>query len=75
VVRPWSRPRASIKPALGVMVAVVLLLIAAAAFGIYSLFFFARSQPFQSIKITKISGTHNARIGAMSPDGTTWPTC
>ena len=31
--------------------------------------FFARSQPFQSIKITKISGTHNARIGAMSPDG------
>ena len=57
------------KAGVGVMVAVVLLLIAAAAFGIYSLFFFARSQPFQSIKITKISGTHNARIGAMSPDG------
>src|SRR5580693_748070 len=57
------------KGSVGVMVAVVLLLIAAAAFGIYSLFFFARSQPFQSIKITKISGTHNARIGAMSPDG------
>src|SRR5258708_37853913 len=57
------------KAGVGVMVAVVLLLIAAAAFGIYSLFFFARNQPFQSIKITKISGTHNARIGAMSPDG------
>src|SRR6204780_4941133 len=57
------------KIGVGVMVAVVLLLIAAAAFGIYSLFFFARSQPFQSIKITKISGTHNARLGAMSPDG------
>jgi serine/threonine protein kinase len=57
------------KAGVGVMVAVVLLLIAAAAFGIYSLFFFARSQPFQSIKITKISRTHNARIGAMSPDG------
>src|SRR6202046_556554 len=57
------------KAGVGVMVAVVLLLIAAAAFGIYSLFFFARSQPFQSIKITKISGTHNARIGTMSPDG------
>src|SRR5205814_1219997 len=56
------------KAGVGVMVAVVLLLIAAAAFGIYS-FFFARSEPFQSIKITKISGTHNARIGAMSPDG------
>ncbi|HTF44777.1 MAG TPA: hypothetical protein VK641_12795, partial [Terriglobales bacterium] len=57
------------KAGVGVVVAVVLLLIAAAAFGIYSLFFFARSQPFQSIKITKISGTHNARIGTMSPDG------
>src|ERR1700688_3420729 len=56
------------KAGVGVMVAVVLLLIGAAAFGIYSLFF-ARSQLFQSIKITKISGTHNARIGAMSPDG------
>jgi serine/threonine protein kinase len=57
------------KAGVGVMVAVVVLLIAAAAFGVYSLFFSARSQPFQSIKITKISGTHNARIGAMSPDG------
>ena len=57
------------KAGVGVMVAVALLLIAAAAFGIYSLFLLARSQPFQSIKITKISGTHNARIGAMSPDG------
>jgi eukaryotic-like serine/threonine-protein kinase len=57
------------KAGVGVMVALVALLIAAASFGIYSLFFIARSQPFQSIKITKISGTHNARIGAMSPDG------
>lgn len=57
------------KAGVGVMVAVVLLLIAAAAFGIYSLFFSARTQPFQSIEITKITGTHNARIGAMSPDG------
>ena len=57
------------KAGVGVMVAVVLVLIAAAVFGIYSLFFLARSQPFQSIKISKISGTHNARIGAMSPDG------
>ncbi len=56
------------KASVGLMVAVVLLLIAAAAFGIYSLLF-DRSQPFQSIKITRISGTHNARIGAMSPDG------
>jgi eukaryotic-like serine/threonine-protein kinase len=57
------------KTGLGVIAAVALLLIAAAAFGVYSLFFSNRSQPFQSIKTTKISGTHNARIGAMSPDG------
>jgi Tol biopolymer transport system component/predicted Ser/Thr protein kinase len=57
------------KAGVGVIVAVVLLLIVAAAFGIYSLLFLVRSQPFQRIKIAKISGTHNARIGAMSPDG------
>ena len=44
-------------------------LFAAAAFGVYSLFFSVRRQPFESLKISKVSGTHNARIGAMSPDG------
>jgi serine/threonine protein kinase len=57
------------KTGIGAIVLVVLLLVAAAGFGVYSLFFAARSQPFQSIKITKVSGTHNAIIGAMSPDG------
>ncbi len=57
------------KTGLGVIALVVLLLVSAAGFGVYSLFFGARSQPFQSIKITKVSGTHNAIIGAMSPDG------
>ncbi len=57
------------KTGLGVIVLVVLLLVAAASFGVYSLFFAARSQPFRSIKITKVSGTHNAIIGAISPDG------
>jgi eukaryotic-like serine/threonine-protein kinase len=57
------------KVGVGIMVVVALLLVAAAAFGVYSLFYSARSQPFQSIKISKVSGTHNARIGAMSPDG------
>jgi len=57
------------KTGLGVIALVVLLLVAAAAFGVYSLFFAARSLPFQSIKISKVSGTHNAIIGAMSPDG------
>jgi serine/threonine protein kinase len=57
------------KAGLGIIIAVVLVLFAAAGFGIYSLVFSARTQPFQSIKITRISGTHNASIGAMSPDG------
>jgi serine/threonine protein kinase/Tol biopolymer transport system component len=57
------------KTGLGVITAVALVLLAAAAFGIYSLFFSNHSVPFQSIKISKVSGTHNARLGAMSPDG------
>jgi eukaryotic-like serine/threonine-protein kinase len=57
------------KASLGVIAAVVLLLIAAAGFGVYSLLFTARAQPFQNVKITRVSGTHNARLGAMSPDG------
>jgi len=57
------------KTGLGVIIAVVLVLVAAAAFGVYSLFFSVRRQPFESLKISKVSGTHNARIGAMSPDG------
>lgn len=57
------------KTGLGVIAAVALLLVAAAGFGIYSLFFSHGNVPFQSIKIAKINGTHNARLGAMSPDG------
>jgi Tol biopolymer transport system component len=52
-----------------VIIAVGLVLVAAAAFGVYSLFFSVRREPFESLKISKVSGTHNARIGAMSPDG------
>ena len=57
------------KSGVGVLAAIALILLAAAGFGIYSLFFSVRAVPFQSIKVTKVSGTHNARIGAMSPDG------
>ncbi len=57
------------RASLGVITLVVLLLVAAAGFGVYSLFFAARRQAFQSIRISKVSGTHNAIIGAMSPDG------
>ena len=57
------------KASLALIVVAVLLVIGAAGFGLYTLFFGARILPFQSIKITKVNGTHNARIGAMSPDG------
>ena len=57
------------KAGVGVIITVAALLLAAAAFGVYSLFFATRHQPFESIKIEKVSGTHNAQIGAMSPDG------
>jgi serine/threonine protein kinase len=57
------------KASLGAIAAVALLLIVAAGFGVYSLFFAARAQPFQNVKISRVSGTHNARLGAMSPDG------
>jgi eukaryotic-like serine/threonine-protein kinase len=57
------------KTGVGVIAAVALLLVAAAGFGIYSLLSSNRSLPFQSIKISKVNGTHNARLSAMSPDG------
>jgi serine/threonine protein kinase/dipeptidyl aminopeptidase/acylaminoacyl peptidase len=57
------------KTGIGVILLVVVLVVAAAGFGIYSLFFANRHVPFESIKVSKISGTHNARLGAMSPDG------
>jgi eukaryotic-like serine/threonine-protein kinase len=57
------------KAGLGVIIAAVFVLVAAAVFGVYSVFFSVSRQPFESIKISKVSGTHNARIGAMSPDG------
>ena len=57
------------KLGLGVIAAGALLLFAAAGFGVYSLFFATRRQPFQTIKITKVSSTHNAEQASMSPDG------
>ena len=57
------------KTSLGVLITVAVLILLAAGFGIYSLFFAGRTLPFQSIKVTKVSGTHNARIATMSPDG------
>jgi serine/threonine protein kinase/dipeptidyl aminopeptidase/acylaminoacyl peptidase len=57
------------KTGMGVVLAAAVVLVAAAGFGIYSLFFASHQAPFQNIKVTKISGTRNARLAAMSPDG------
>jgi len=46
-----------------------LFLVVAAGFGIYRLISTRETLPFQRIRITKVSGTHNAQIAAMSPDG------
>ena len=57
------------KAGIGAFIVIALVLVAAASYGVYSLFFSARGQAFQSIRISKVSGTHNAQFGAMSPDG------
>jgi eukaryotic-like serine/threonine-protein kinase len=57
------------KASTGLMVLLAVLLIGAAGFGVYSLFFASRNEAFQRIRISKIDGTHGARLSAMSPDG------
>ncbi len=47
---------------------ILLALVAAASYGIYSLVARPRVFPFRTIAVTKVSGTHNARIAAISPD-------
>ena len=54
---------------LGLGALLVAVLVVAAGFGLYSLFVRPRALPFASIRITRISGTHGARLSAMSPDG------
>jgi len=57
------------KTGIGFILATVLLLIIGAGYGVYSLFIAGRHVPFQNVKISKVEGTHNARLSAMSPDG------
>jgi len=53
----------------GVTAAIVLLLIAAAAYGIYSLVTRNRPVPFQNFTVTKVTDTGDALSAALSPDG------
>lgn len=45
------------------------LVLGGAVFGAYSFLTSRKNAPFQSIRISKVSATHQARLGAMSPDG------
>ena len=63
---PVAQPKQS-RTMLAAVAAIVLL--AAAGVGAYLLLAGKEPMPFQSIKVTKVSGTHNAKISAMSPDG------
>ena len=76
-VQPQSAPSSSAiiqavrqnKVGAGTMLVFGAAVLATAAFGAYSLLTSRRSAPFQSVRISKVSGTHRARLGSMSPDG------
>jgi eukaryotic-like serine/threonine-protein kinase len=53
----------------GFTVAIVLLLIAAAAYGIYSFVTRNRPAPFQNFTVTKVTDSGDAVAAALSPDG------
>jgi len=53
----------------GVTSAIVLLLIAAAGYGVYSLFLRSRPVPFQNFSVNKVTETGKVRRVAISPDG------
>ena len=54
---------------LGIASAVALLLVAAAAYGIYALLSRSRPAPFQNFSVSKITETGKATLVAISPDG------
>ena len=53
----------------GLILAVVLLVLAAAGYGVYAFLHRARPVPFQSMNITKLTDTGKAFMAAISPDG------
>jgi len=53
----------------GLTAGIVLILLAAAAYGIYAFLTRTRSAPFQDISVTKITDTGDAVLAALSPDG------
>ena len=57
------------KLGLGVVSLIAILLIIAAAFGVYSFLNRSHPAPFQSFAIKKLTSTGRARLAAISPDG------
>ena len=57
------------KLGIGVTSVIVILLVAAAAYGIYALLSRARPVPFQDSYVTKITDTGKAMLAAIAPDG------
>ncbi|MGA2346275.1 MAG: protein kinase [Candidatus Sulfotelmatobacter sp.] len=53
----------------GVISAIVLVLIAAAAYGMYALFLRSRTVPFQNFTVNKVTETGRVKLVAISPDG------
>ncbi|MFZ0308264.1 MAG: protein kinase [Candidatus Sulfotelmatobacter sp.] len=53
----------------GVVAGIVLVLVAAAAYGIHALLTLSRPLPFQNIAITKVTDTGNEVFAAISPNG------
>jgi serine/threonine protein kinase/WD40 repeat protein len=53
----------------GVISAIVLVLIAAAAYGVYALFLRSRTVPFQNFTVNKVTETGKVKLVAISPDG------
>ena len=53
----------------GFVAAIVLVLVAAAGYGIYGFVTRTRTAPFQDISVTKVTDTGDAVLAAISPDG------
>jgi Tol biopolymer transport system component len=53
----------------GITSGIVILLVAAAAYGIYALLSRSRPVPFQNYSVNKVTETGKAKLVAMSPDG------
>jgi serine/threonine protein kinase len=53
----------------GVISAIALVLVAAAAYGVYALFLRSRTVPFQNFTVSKVTETGRVKLVAISPDG------